>query len=307
MCRWRPWSRLRRRRLPIQAGQGRTQPVAENTLKSYRHSLNSYLLPFFCKIKLEDIKPSHIRKFRSFLIEKDLSNSVINLSCTCLKIILSYAKADRLITTDPFLSVPMMYINARTREAFTREELIKAFSDKWESNDRKLFSLVAAVTGLRISEVSAIRRETLFSGYIEVKDQFYNSKLQPVKDGEKRKVPVCNKLYSMLSDCIRRNKDFAFKEAQDTYRSTFYRHCGYNFNERVKKGLSFHSLRHFVNTTLLKEGVPEIKVKSIMGHSSGKGSMTERYANFRPEDFNDVVEIQSSLLFSFLCSSEKMS
>ena len=125
----------------IQAGQGRAQPVAENTLKSYRHSLNSYLLPFFCKIKLEDIKPSHIRKFRSFLIEKDLSNSVINLSCTCLKIILSYAKADRLITTDPFQSVPMMYINARTREAFTREELIKTFSDKWESNDRKLFTL----------------------------------------------------------------------------------------------------------------------------------------------------------------------
>jgi hypothetical protein len=36
-----------------------------------------------------------------------------------------------------------------------------------------------------------------------------------------------------------------------------------------------------------------------MGHSSGKGSMTERYANFRPEHFDDVAELQEKLLELF--------
>ena len=96
----------------IQSGQGKTQPVAANTLKSYRHSLETFLIPFFSKIKLSDIRPYHIKKFRTKLIESNYSNSVINLSCTCLKIILSYAMADRLITTDPFISVPVIYFSA---------------------------------------------------------------------------------------------------------------------------------------------------------------------------------------------------
>jgi site-specific recombinase XerD len=284
----------------IQAGQGKEQPVAVNTLKSYRHSLETYLLPFFKNIKLFDLKPSHIRKFRAELIEKELSNSVINLACTCLKIIVSYASADRLITTDPFASVPMMYVNAKTKSAFTLEELKKTFNKKWENTERKTFSLVAAVTGMRISEVYAIRKETLFENYIDVKDQTNSKVLQPVKDGEKRKVRITPELYELLMCCIRRNGNFAFSEAQDTYRNAFYRNCGYSQTERIKKNLSFHSLRHFFNTYLLTNGISEIKVKYVLGHSSGKGSMTERYANFQPEHFDDVAELQRKLLNIFL-------
>lgn len=284
----------------IQAGQGKEQPVAKNTVKAYRHSLETFLLPFFKNIKVMDIKPSHIRKFRAELIEKELSNSVINLACTCLKIILSYAAADKLILSDPFASVPMMYVNAKTKNAFTLEELTKVFNKQWNNSERKIFSLVAAVTGMRISEIYAIRKETVFEKYIEVKDQRNSNILQPVKDGEKRKVRISSRLSLMLKNCIRRNGDFAFNEAQDTYRQEFYRRCGLSISELSKRGLSFHSLRHFVNTYLLTNGVSEIKVKCVLGHSSGKGSMTERYANFLPEHFDDVAKLQEKLLNLFL-------
>ena len=286
----------------IQAGQGKAQPVAEKTLKAYRHCLADFIIPFFKNIKLTDIKPSHIKKFRDSFIQKGLSNSVINLNCTILKIIISYARADGLITTDPFISVPMMYVNARTKGAFTKEQLVKTFKKNWESKERKVFSLVAAVTGMRISEISAIRRETLFPNYIDIKDQLLDNKIIPVKDGEKRKLRICTEIYKMLSNCIRRNGDFAFTEAQDTYRQAFYDYADLStLEKRQKAKLSFHSLRHFVNTTLITSGIAEIKVKSVLGHSSGKGSMSERYANFRPEDFDDVAKIQSQLISSF-CS-----
>lgn len=287
----------------IQSGQGKVQPVAEKTLKAYRHSLDSFIIPFFKNIKLIDIKPGHIKKFRDSFIEKGLSNSVINLNCTILKIIISYARADGLIINDPFVSVPMMYVNARSKGAFTKEELINTFNKKWDSSERKLFSLVAAVTGMRISEISAIRKETLFHNYIDIKDQLLDNKIQPVKDGEKRKLRICDELYKMLSDYIRRNGGFAFTEAQDTYRQTFYNYANLSTAElRQKSKLSFHSLRHFVNTVLFTSGVSEIKVKSVLGHSSGKNSMSERYANFRPEDFDDVAKVQSELLALF-CNS----
>jgi site-specific recombinase XerD len=284
----------------IQAGQGKEQPVARNTLKSYRHTLDTYLLPFFKNIKLADIRPSHIKKFRSGLIEDDLSNSLINLSCTVMKIIISYAKAEQLITTDPFISVPTMYLNAKSKSAFTVEELSEIFNKTWENSERKIFSLVAAITGMRISEVYAIRKETLFENYIEVKDQRIGKIFEPVKDGEKRKVRICDKIYRMLNDCVRRNGEYAFREAQDTYRMSFYNNAGLSTVERTRRGLTFHSLRHFLNTYLITNGISEIKVKSVLGHSSGKGSMTERYTNFEPEHFDDVAELQEKLLLLFL-------
>lgn len=79
----------------IQSSNGKEQPIAANTLKAYRHCNDAFLIPFFSKIKFCDIKPSHIKKFRADMIEKELSNSVINLSCVCLKIIFSYARADK--------------------------------------------------------------------------------------------------------------------------------------------------------------------------------------------------------------------
>lgn len=192
-----------------------------------------------------------------------------------------------------------MYVNAKTREAFSIKELEDLFCKKWESSERKLYCIVGAVTGMRISEIAAIRIDTLFPDYIDVKDQLNNNKIMPVKDGEKRKVRICRSLYNLLRDCVRRNRIYAFSENPNTYRDSLYRNLNLKDEERTKKGLSFHSLRHFFNTYLLANDISEIKVKSIMGHSSGKGSMTERYANFKPEHFNDVAMLQEKLLKCF--------
>lgn len=283
----------------IQTSNGKEQPVAANTLKTYRHSNDAFLIPFFARIKLCDIKPCHIKEFRGEMLEKELSNSVINLACVCLKIIFSYARADKLMVSNPFDSIQQMYINARTREAFTMEELVTVFRKKWETSERRLYALVSAVTGMRISEIAAIRKETLFPDYIDVRDQLNNNKLMPVKDCEKRKVRICRSLYERLAVCVRRNKDYAFLENPSTYRDSLYRNLDMTKDERISKGLSFHSLRHFLNTYLLVNEISEIKVKCVMGHSSGKGSMTERYANFRPEHFDDVAELQEKLISEF--------
>ena len=107
----------------------------------------------------------------------------------------------------------------------------------------------------------------------------------------------------MLKELIKDN-GFVFSENQDTFRRAFYVHTGMTDDERLKRNLTFHSIRHFFNTYLVSKGIQEIKVKSIMGHSSGKGSMTERYTNFQPYHFQDVVLAQRELYFIFSKSSD---
>lgn len=282
------------------SSNGKEQAVSVNTLKAYRHNNDDILIPYFKETKLRDISPYQIKQFRADMIERGFSNSAINLACSCLKIILSYALADKLITTDPFASIKQMYTNAKARSSFTEQELIKVFHSDWTNSERKTFVLVAAVVGMRIGEISAIRRETLFEDYIDVRDQFCNGDYIPVKDGEKRKVRICPTIYKMLKQCINRNGGVAFIENQDTYRQAFYNIAGLTTKVRQERKVSFHSLRHFCNTYLITNGIAEIKVKSIMGHSSGKGSMTERYTNFLPEHFNDVSELQEKLLKMFI-------
>lgn len=284
----------------IQTGKDKTQPVALNTLRVYRNALDRYILPFFQKIKLADIRVSHIKKFRSELIEKGFSNSTITTATACLKIIISYAIADGYIIKNPFTSIQNMYENARKKNAFSEEELKIVFHNKWKSENRRLFSLIGATTGMRVSEILAIRKETLFDTYIEVKDQLYCDGYSPVKDGEKRKVRICSQLFNLLSNAIESNNGIAFPESKVTYTSHFYKATEMTLKERQEKGLTFHSLRHFFNTYLLTNGITEIKTKSILGHSSGKGSMTERYANFLPEHFDDVAALQDKLLDLFL-------
>ena len=285
----------------LQCGIGKVQPISITTLKTYRHNLNNILLPYFGDMKIRDVSSAHIKAFRMDMVDRGFSNSAVNVACVCLKIILSYALAESLITKNPFETIKPLFTKGRVKEAFTLEELIKAFHNDWSNEfERKAFAITAALTGMRISEIMAIRKETLHEGYIDVKDQYFKGAFHPVKDGEKRKVCICDDLYKLLYSVMYTKVDnMVFSENQDTYRRVFYEKAGISQEERNERKLTFHSIRHFFNTYLVIKGISELKIKSIMGHSSGKGSMTERYTNFQPCHFSDVIEVQKELFDKF--------
>lgn len=282
----------------IQTGGGKT--VSKSSLKLYRHFTKNLLIPFFGKIKLYDLKTAHVKNYRKELSEKGYSNNTINSSVACLKVIVKSAMANRLIAFDPFITIKPMFIAAHERDAFTIEELTAMFQNDWgENNEIKYFSVIAAVTGMRLGEVTAIRKEHLHDDYLDVTDQIDKTgELIPVKTNEARKIRICPALHNLIESLIKKD-GYAFVSRNTKQRDTFYKHCLISKEERNERKLTFHSLRHFFNTYLLASGIPEIKVKAVMGHSSGRGSMTERYANFRPEHFDDVAELQEKLLERF--------
>lgn len=268
-----------------------------NTISSYRRILKNYLLPYFGKYKIIDIKPSLIKKFRIDMSGDGLKNRTINNYVSVLGSILKVAVADGLISIDPMTSISALpEMDSKKVDAFTRDEIISMFNKEWKKTECKIFALTGALTGMRICEILSIRKENLFENYIDLKDQVINHKLQPLKTKVSRYVPIPNQLYPLLKSLIK--EDFCFTHIDDYYRLHFINDCG--VSDMSEKGLRFHSLRHFVNTDMLVHNIPENKVRAVLGHSEGKGTMTDRYTNWRPEMFPEVYQWQTELMKSIL-------
>lgn len=241
------------------------------------------------------------------MLDKSLSHKTVNTAVATLHIITDTALADNVITFDPLRGIRPLMCDTVRRDAFTLDEAQKISSAQWKADETRIVNIVAACTGLRISEVYSIRRDNLHPEYIDLTDQIYRGKLAPLKTKEARKVPIIPELYKILAPmCF---EGFAFHEL-DPQRP--YIHLRYVLRdlgmeeERKTRRLCFHSWRHFFNTYLLSENVPPVKVAAVLGHSTGAGSMQERYTNWRPDMFPEVYAAQKKL-FDDLTKTEAVS
>jgi integrase len=69
---------------------------------------------------------------------------------------------------------------------------------------------------------------------------------------------------------------------------------GIEKSEQKKRGLTFHSWRHFFNTSLLLADIPDVKVQAMTGHKSL--AMTKRYTHLKNDDLNEITAIQENLI-----------
>ena len=74
-------------------------------------------------------------------------------------------------------------------------------------------------------------------------------------------------------------------------------HIGITEEERERRNITFHSWRHWLNTTLRSRGIAGEKVRQVTRHDSEE--MTEHYSHFRLEDFKDVAAAQEELVAGF--------
>lgn len=122
--------------------------------------------------------------------------------------------------------------------------------------------------------------------------------LRPLKTKQTRKIPICPELFKFLSERIEHSPDgFVFYDVGATKASDSLRKVlNENIPERKKEcGYCFHSWRHFYNTYLLSNNINPIKVAAVLGHSTGVGSVQERYTNFTDADYKEIYDIQSQL------------
>lgn len=269
-------------------------------LKKLQSTVRLHLLPYFDKKKFSTIKPTDIKEFRLYLLrEKNLSFKSVNDVISVFKTIVDVALTDDLLNASPLRGIKPLMKNASARNAFTLEDAKKILCEyKWVNPSQRLFNFVAALTGLRLSEINSLRKENVMETYIDLKDQYLRGELRPLKTKEARKVPICSELYKLLSDRISQSPDgYVFYDVGATKASdVLHRVLVKNMPERnEERGYCFHSWRHFFNTYLLSKNISPVKVAAVLGHSTGVSSVQERYTNFTEADYKEIYEIQSVL------------
>ena len=112
------------------------------------------------------------------------------------------------------------------------------------------------------------------------------------KSGHERVVPMVPELEERLRDAVRMKLPKArvvVTEKGDTPRRTYMLTC---FKKALSKaGLkerSFHSLRHYFITELVRRGVGLEAVRTLAGHS--KLDMTQRYAHATADDLRAAID-----------------
>ena len=64
-------------------------------------------------------------------------------------------------------------------------------------------------------------------------------------------------------------------------------------DDRSDRNITFHSWRHWLNTTLRARGVPDDLIRRMTGHTSS--AMTDSYTSYLAEDFRAVAQVQQEL------------
>lgn len=277
-----------------------TMPISYNRLRLLRGMLNVHLLPYWGSYNISDITLYELKKFRSIKIEDGYAVGSVEQMFACLKIIIDMAVSDNIISVSPFVGLKSVRVmNKTNKSSFTDDEVISICLGLNTREYSLWFFVTAICTGMRFSEVLAIRKETVCDGYILCKDQLHKHEntLIPTKTKKSRYIPVPAILNNKLR-CMADDREFCFSRSDGVYVQNYLRQLA----SQTNGSFSLHSARHYFNTYLLSKNVSSVKVAAVLGHTIKEVGMQERYTNWEPTHFPEIVKEQEVLLDRILNS-----
>jgi integrase len=283
-----------------------TQSYADNNKKM----LDNRLMPYFKDMPLNKITAETIEAFINDQTKKGYKNTYINTFIGTLKTMLIEAVTKKIITENPLAHTDKLVNDRKAIKIITLDDFKALFVKNWETvwdNDYVTYmaNKMAALTGMRSSEVLGLRGEFVFDDHIYLCAQYDEYGYRETKTKDKHNIPLPSAIIKELRELKKDNGEgFLFSldgGAEPICRKTMYQNymralkrIGINRMEARSRGLSLHAWRHFLNTELQVAGVSIPKVQSITGHKSDR--MTEWYSHFDPKEFEDVREAQEALL-----------
>jgi len=283
-----------------------TQSYTESAKKVVTHSIT----PFFGKMKLDKITAEVIEKWIDSQLEEGKKNVTINGYFGTLQTMIKFAVKKRIIDRDPFLEIQKLLKEPKEKIIITHDEFKALFVTDWKKiwdNDLLMCTAnkLAALTGMRCSEILGLKGEYVFDDYLHLCAQFDDYGYRETKTKIKHLVPLPAELVRDLRKLIKINNDgFVFSEdggENPITRRRFYlglhrafKNIGISEDDIRTRGLNIHAWRHFCNTELLRGGLSVKKVQAVTGHKTE--SMTDNYTHFDPLEFTEVNKIQEMLL-----------
>lgn len=297
ICRYLKWRELH-------------EPLTQGTIAIHQENLKNHIKDYFSKFRLDEITDTVLENWLLSMSEKKLKASTINLAYRTLRLMIGEAVRLKVISKNPCLEVKQLKEDTPDRIILTVEEVKKLFpldwSTVWESKVVYKAHRLAACTGLRIGELQGLRGIDVFDDYIFIRGQYTRYGYKPnTKTKHNRNIPITPLMRQELEELIRMNGDgYVFSDNSgvapvtvERLRRQFDRALkliGISHEEKMKRNLSFHSWRHFLNTLLRMSNVADSKVQSVTGHRSMR--MTNHYTHFDTRQFTEIRDVQTELL-----------
>lgn len=269
------------------------ESITKETLLSYDKFLRNQLLPYFKDFQTKDITRSDVKEWIVWGSAK-WSAKTMNNAQTTLSIIMRQAAEKKIAAENPVNGLKFRKVGKKKREILTAGEVREIYrSGLWKNEKLRQMFLVAAVTGMRISEIAALRNSDVRSGFLDVSHSYSRQfGLGDTKTHTARFVPVPKELM------LKSESEYIFEEDGKPVSITrvynamllVCRKLGIDTKER---GITVHTLRNFFISYLQAENVSGAKIRAVAGHKDP--TMTGLYTYWKPDMFPEVYEAQEKL------------
>jgi integrase len=258
------------------------------TSRRYRELHDQRVMAFFGEARLEDIGSSDYRGFAARLHEDGVQTKG---PLTVVRTVLRAAHETGYLAQVPDFPRGLVVTSRKIPDAPGLEEIGGMLgAPGWVG----LAVALAALAGLRMGEVRALEvRDVDFDGRrILVRRALSEEQSLTPKSGHERQVPLGAALEGRLREAVRDKLPRArvvVDESGQTPKRQQVLHQLKRFQQRNGlKERSFHSLRHFFISQMMRGGAGAEAVRVLAGHS--KLEMTQRYAHAESADLRAAID-----------------
>jgi len=269
--------------------------VGQCALKKHKRNINGALIPYFKKIKLEEIDEEKIEKYKMFLQEQQTSHLIIRQQLSLIRYILNIYTYKKCSCAE-IKRLNSQYVN---KTNILEEKQIRDLLNIAKKEFPYFYPLLFTVanTGLTCGEVLALTWDKFGAKNkkLKIENSIHNGKIITMRQKHARRtVDLPDKVVEVLMDL----KNFRLKESQN-FQITDYIFQGKdknfqnpdtivqeNFLPLITKAgienIKFMDLRDSYTVFLIKQNLPLTYVKEQLGIHSLK-DIVDRYYDFIPK------------------------
>jgi integrase len=264
-----------------------------STVHAKEWMLRVHLLPFFGSMRLDEIGPADVEKYKAKKLEEGQSKKSINNHLTALRKLLNLAvEWERLERAPKVRGFALKVQPVEEDEFLTFEEaerLLQAAEPEWAS-----MLATALTTGLRVGELLALRWSDvdLVAEQLVVRRTLWQGEEGPPKGGRHRPVALSGKALATLKAHRHLRGPYVFcgekgeRLTHSLVKDVVPRACT---RAGLAKRLTWHGLRHTFASHLVMRGASLKAVQELLGHESIE--MTLRYSHLTPDVRRSTVRL----------------
>ena len=264
-----------------------------STVNAKEWMLRIHLLPFFGKMRLDEIGPADVEAYKAKKFSAGQNRKSVNNHLTALRKLLNLAvEWGRLERAPKVRGFALKTQPVDEDEFLSFEEadrLLRAAAPEWQP-----MLTVALKTGLRVGELLALRWSDvdLVAWQLVVRRTLWHGEEGTPKGGRHRPVPLCEEAATVLKAHRHLKGPYVFCDAaggpltHSIVKDIVPRAC---VRAGLTKRLTWHGLRHSFASHLVMRGASIKAVQELLGHESIE--MTLRYSHLTPDVRRSTVRL----------------